>query len=49
MAKTTIDHRRKVRALEAKRDELIQRTANAKIELAKVRAELQAKKRQGAK
>lgn len=40
MAKTNIDRRRKLRALEARRDSLMQSAQKNKTELAKVRAEL---------
>lgn len=47
--KTSIDHRRKIRALEAKRDALLGNAAKNKTDLAKVRAELKAVRKQGAK
>lgn len=40
MAKTNIDRRRKLRALEARRDALMQNAQKNKTELAKIRAEL---------
>jgi|WetSurMetagenome_2_1015567.scaffolds.fasta_scaffold30390_4 hypothetical protein len=40
MAKTNIERRRKLRALEARRDALMQASQKNKTELAKVRAEL---------
>lgn len=40
MAKTNIERRRKIRALEAKRDSLMQSKNRNQSELAKVRAEL---------
>lgn len=47
--KSTVDHRRKVRALEAKRDSLLQAAAKLKTNLATVRAELKSVKKTGAK
>lgn len=47
--KSTIDHRRKVRALEAKRDALMHNQQKQKIQLASVRAELKSTRTQGAK
>jgi len=40
MAKSTIENRRKMRELEAKRDKLLVMGAKSKSELAKVRAEI---------
>ena len=40
MAKSSIDKRRKIRALEAKRDALLEGKNKSASELAKVRAEL---------
>jgi len=45
MATTNIEKRRKLRALEAKRDKLLEAQANAKKGLAMVRAELKQAKR----
>jgi len=44
MAKSTIGKRRKIRALEAKRDALLEASSKNKTELAKVRAELKSEK-----
>jgi hypothetical protein len=44
MSKSNIDRRRTVRALEAKRDQLLQNQEKNKTELAKVRAELKSVK-----
>jgi hypothetical protein len=44
MSKSNIDRRRTVRALEAKRDQLLQNQEKTKTELAKVRAELKSVK-----
>lgn len=49
MAKTSIQHRRKLRELEAKRDRLLENNTKHKMELAKTRAELSALRKQGAK
>ena len=49
MAKSTIQHRRQVRALEAKRDKLVEDAAKRKTELAKVRTELKLLRATGAK
>lgn len=45
MAGRDIVHRRKVRAIEAKRDQLMERAAKTKIELAQARAQLKAQRR----
>jgi len=49
MARTTIQFRRKVRELEAKRDKLLEMNTRNKTELSKVRAELTSMRKQGAK
>lgn len=49
MAKSTLEHRRKIRALEAKRDALLQAGHKQKTDIARVRAELTALRRQGGK
>lgn len=49
MARTTIEHRRKIREMEAKRDRLLQAQEKAKHELAKTRAELRSQRKSGAK
>jgi hypothetical protein len=49
MAKSTIQHRRKVRELEAKRDRLMESQSKNKNELVKVRAELKQMRRAGAR
>lgn len=49
MAKTTIQYRRQVRALEAKRDKLVEDNAKKRTELAKVRTELKMLRAEGAK
>lgn len=46
--KTTIDHRRKIRGLEAKRDQLLINQSKTKTSLATVRAELKSIRTQGA-
>jgi hypothetical protein len=45
MAKNTIQFRRKIRELEAKRDRLLESNVKNKTELAKVRAELKSHRR----
>jgi membrane-bound ClpP family serine protease len=40
MAKMTIDKRRKIRQMEAKRDRLIELNAKSRADLVKIRAEL---------
>jgi len=47
--KSTIEHRRKVRALESKRDALLAQAAKTKTGLATIRAELKSVRAQGAK
>jgi len=49
MAKTSIEHRRKLRALEAKRDALMAQQDQAKIKLANTRTELNLLRKRGAK
>jgi len=49
MAVTTLAYRRQVRALEARRDKLMEQAEKAKMDLAKVRTELRATKQRGAK
>lgn len=49
MARTSIEHRRKIREVEAKRDRLIVASQKHRQELAKTRAELKALKKSGAK
>lgn len=49
MSRSTVSHRRSLRALEAKRDTLIEKRAKADTDLKAVRAELAAKRKQGAK
>lgn len=48
-SKSTVEHRRRVRALEAKRDSLITQGTKTKVQLATVRAELKQVRKQGAK
>jgi hypothetical protein len=45
--KTSIEHRRKIRALETKRDQLIQLSEKTKNQLAEVRADLKHHRRAG--
>lgn len=47
--KSTIEHRRKVRALEAKRDQLMANQQKLKTQLATTRAELKSVRSMGAK
>jgi hypothetical protein len=47
--KSTIEHRRRVRALEAKRDALMHTQTKSKVQLAALRAELKSVRGQGAK
>jgi len=47
--KSTIEHRRKVRQLEAKRDALLAAATKTKTGLATIRAELKSVRAQGAK
>lgn len=49
MAKTSIEHRRKIRAMEAKRDELMKRQQKTREELSKARAELKAARKSTAR
>lgn len=49
MAKTSIEHRRKIRAMEAKRDELMKRQQKTREELSKSRAELKAARKSTAR
>lgn len=46
-AKGVIDKRRRIRALETRRDTLLQKQATVRVELAKVRAELKASRKKG--
>jgi len=46
-AKSSIEHRRKVRALEAKRDALIKAAEKTKMQLAVVRADLKHTRKAG--
>ena len=45
MAQKDIAHRRKIRALEAKRDALMERAAKTKVDLATTRAQLKSQRR----
>jgi len=45
MARSTIQDRRKLRELEAKRDRLLETSTKSRSELAKIRAEIKAFKR----
>lgn len=49
MAQSSIQYRRKVRELEAKRDKLLESQEKTKSELAKVRAELKVQRARGSK
>jgi len=49
MAQSSIQYRRQLRALEAKRDKLLEGAEKNKSELAKVRAELRVTRARGAK
>jgi len=47
--RTSVEHRRKIRALEAKRDQLVQTAEKTKQQLALVRADLKHQRRAGTK
>lgn len=49
MAGSSLQYRRQLRALEAKRDKLLEAQDRHKLELAKVRAELKSTRARGAK
>lgn len=49
MATNSVEHRRKVRALEAKRDQLIQTQEKTRQQLAVVRADLKHQRKAGTK
>lgn len=49
MARSTIEHRRKIREVESRRDKLIMQNHKARTELAKTRAELKSLRSAGAK
>lgn len=49
MARMTIEARRRVRAMEAKRDKLIETSARTRAELTKTRAELKHARKAGGK